>query len=168
MADYALTRASNIILRTVDGVYIPVDSNNKDYQTYQAWLQGHVPDPYAALPVSPQDQFTARLALGMNTTWTLSGGPDGSLNGIYAVDQQTQFNITAEMVVILASGEFSTGTTQRYWLNQAGVPMLMSIAQFKALANAVGAYVNQLYAVLALLIAGQTASWPSNAVTIDA
>jgi hypothetical protein len=169
MADYKLTDGTAII-RTSDNARIPADPDNMDYVAYQAWLAvSNTPDPYVATPLTPQDQFNNKLAAGMNATWTVSGiGAENNLNALYAVDPQTQFNITAESVVILTSGLFSNGTLQRYWLDKTGVPRPMSIAQFKAFAMAVSAYVNGLYAVMAALTAGQNVSWPTNAVTINA
>lgn len=162
MALYQLTSFTSII-RTSDQVLIPADSNNSDYVIYQAWLtSGGVPAP---VTLTPQQQFNNVLAAGIITTWL----SNNSLNGVYAIDQQTLFNITAETVTILSSGMFSTGGTSRYWLNQAGIPMPMSIAQFKAFAMVVSGYVDSLYAVLAAQQAGQVnTSWPSNEVTINA
>jgi len=37
---------SNLILRTTDNAYIPIDENNIDYQAYQKWLsEGNTPTP---------------------------------------------------------------------------------------------------------------------------
>lgn len=169
MANYRLTDTTAII-RTSDNARIPADPDNADYAAYQAWLAvPNTPDPYVAPVQTPQDQFNTKLATGMNATWTVSGvSAETNLNGLYAIDPQTQFNITAETVVILTSGLFSNGTLQRYWLDKTGVPRPMSIDQFKAFAIAVSAYVNGLYAVMAALTAGQNVSWPTNAVTINA
>jgi hypothetical protein len=53
MADYQLT-ATEIVIRTVDGAGIPDDPENRDRQTYDAWLaDGGVPDPYVPPPVEP-------------------------------------------------------------------------------------------------------------------
>lgn len=165
---YSLTQNPNIVQRS-DGVFIPNSSSNADWIAYQAWLSaGNIASPFVPAAITPQQAFASILATGMNTAWTISGGTDGSLNGVYAIDPQTQFNITAEMATILASGMFSTGGTTRYWLNQAGSPMSMNIAQFEAFALAVSSYINGLYAVLATLQSGQSASWPNNQVTIDA
>ena len=163
MGAYSLTLTS-MVKRTSDGVFIPNDPKNPDWVTYQAWLAaGGIPDPYFAT-LNPQQQLNAALTNGINTVWTTT-----SLNGVYAIDSQTQFNITAETVTILTIGTFSNGSTSRYWLNQNGQPMLMSVTQFKAFAMAVSTYVDSLYAVLAAQQAGQTNTpWPSNQVTISA
>jgi hypothetical protein len=164
---YSLTQFDTLVQRS-DGVFIPNDANNIDWIAYQAWLTaGNIAAPYAPV-LSPQQQFNVILSGGINTTWVISGGPDGSLNGLYAIDQQTQFNITAEVVTILSTGVFSTGASTRFWLNMTGQPMQMNTTQFRAFAMAVSAYVNSLYAVLAELTAGATVAWPSNQVSIDA
>jgi hypothetical protein len=164
MGSYSLTLTS-LVKRTSDGVYIPNDPKNNDWVAYQTWLgAGNIPDPYF-VTLTPQQQFSAALANGINTIWT----PSSSLNGVYAIDSQTQFNITAETVTILTIGTFSNGSTSRYWLNQNGQPMLMNVVQFKAFAMAVSTYVDGLYAVLAALQAGQiNTPWPNNQATINA
>lgn len=169
MSAYSLTANANIVKKNSDGSFIPNHSGNSDWIAYQIWLTaGNSADPYFAPSPTPQQQFNMILGSGMSTSWTISNGPEGSLNGVYAIDQQTQFNITAETATILASDMFSTGGTTRYWLNMAGNPMLMNITQFEAFALAVGSYVNSLYAVLAQLQAGAVVSWPNNQVTIAA
>lgn len=36
----------NHILRTSDGAWIPIDTDNRDYREYQEWLAaGNTPDP---------------------------------------------------------------------------------------------------------------------------
>ena len=166
MADYQLT-SSTAILRVLDGVLIPADSNNRDFIAYQAWLAiaGNHPAPVLPPILTPQQQFDAALANGVNTIWTTST----TLNNLYAIDSQMQFNITAESVMILTSGTFSTGATTRFWPTQSSVPMPMNLAQFKAFAMAISTYVNSLYAVLAAKQAGQTNTpWPNNQITINA
>ena len=44
---YTLTAKSNIIVRDIDGAFIPDDPANLDYQDFLAWCDaGHEPTPY--------------------------------------------------------------------------------------------------------------------------
>ena len=55
---YQLT-ASNCILRTTDGVFIPPDPANADYQVFLDWLDaGNTPEP-APAPPPPPPSYTA-------------------------------------------------------------------------------------------------------------
>jgi hypothetical protein len=45
---YTLTVKPNIVVRDIDGAFIPFDPDNRDYQDYLAWLdKGNKPTPYA-------------------------------------------------------------------------------------------------------------------------
>lgn len=51
MSLYKLTQNDQQILRTSDGVTIPLHEGNRDYQEYYAWLQeGNEPLPADPLP----------------------------------------------------------------------------------------------------------------------
>ena len=46
MTEYKLTPKNTSVLRTADGVYIPFDPDNTDYQAYLKWLEeGNTPLP---------------------------------------------------------------------------------------------------------------------------
>lgn len=46
MADYMLTKDSDVVVRTRDGAFIPNDRANLDRQEYDKWVAaGGVPDP---------------------------------------------------------------------------------------------------------------------------
>ena len=63
MADYQLT-ATDSILRTADGAFIPPDPANRDYEEYLKWCDaGGVADPYVAPePAPPQPTEAQELA----------------------------------------------------------------------------------------------------------
>jgi hypothetical protein len=43
---YQLQNFGNCILRLSDGVHIPIDQSNTDYQQYLKWLaEGNTPEP---------------------------------------------------------------------------------------------------------------------------
>lgn len=164
MSDYSLTANNNIVVRNSDQVYIPNDPNNVDWQRYEAWLfAGNTPDPYVPPPPSAQQQYGNAIAAGLSITFSVSTG----LSSTYAIDPQTQFNLCAEIVSILTNGTFGTGQLTRPWPDMAGQYRMFTIEQFKVFASAINFYVNQLYAVVATLQAGQQTNWPNNAVTID-
>jgi hypothetical protein len=51
MTNYRLT-ATDVVVRTVDGLTIPSDSLNTDRMEYTVWLAaGNTPDPYVSTPV---------------------------------------------------------------------------------------------------------------------
>lgn len=164
MADYSLTANNNVVLRNVDHVFIPKDTNNVDWQAYLAWTNGNTPDPYVPPPPSPQQQFTNALSSGLILTFSTTT----TLSATYAIDAQTQANLTAEMVSILVNGTFGTGQTTRYWPDLSGQYHEVTIAQFKELATAITLYVNQLYATINALEAGQQTNWPVNKATVNA
>ncbi len=52
MSDYKLTRSG--IQRLADGANIPIDFNNRDYQSFLAWKNaGNVPEPASILMEIP-------------------------------------------------------------------------------------------------------------------
>ena len=52
---YTLTAHPNIIVRDIDGAFIPADEANVDYVDYLWWLEdGNEPTPYTPPPTSRQ------------------------------------------------------------------------------------------------------------------
>jgi hypothetical protein len=86
MADYQLTATDNVI-RTEDGAYIPADPANRDWIEYQEWIaDGSVPDPYIPPPpVSPEpDPQTTLLYDHENRLRVIEGEPPLSLGDFIA------------------------------------------------------------------------------------
>ena len=172
MAAYQLTRSgvaasAQPVTRESDGAFIPNDVRNADYQQYLAWLNaGSTPDaaPAPSAAEAAQATYTAAIAAGLTLTWSIST----TLNSTYALDQTTQFNMTAETVSILTSGTFTNGQPMRNWPNAAGAFQSFTLAQFKALASAIALYLDGLASALAAASAGGAASWPSVTVTVNA
>jgi hypothetical protein len=70
MAEYQLT-ATDSIIRTEDGVCIPADPANRDYDEYLRWLEaGGVPDPYKK-PQPPIDPELDSVGTGKTTNQIL-------------------------------------------------------------------------------------------------
>jgi hypothetical protein len=66
---YTFTK-DNYIIRDLDGAFIPIDANNRDYQDYLAWIsEGNTPTPYTPPPPTTNDvvqERARRLALGFD------------------------------------------------------------------------------------------------------
>lgn len=163
MGAYALTADPNVVLRTADQAIIPANPLSVDWQTYLNWRnQGNTPDAYVAPTPSVPLQFAEKLATGVQLTWSVST----SLNGTYAVDPATQLNVIAEMLAIVVNNAFGDGGNTRPWPDVSGQLHTINITQFKLFATTIQLYVNQLYATLNALLAQQSASWPSNQISI--
>lgn len=92
-------------------------------------------------PPSPSltaaQQGAAAIASGVTITWSAST----TLNGTYAMDVPTQSNVQAELLAILVNGTFTNGTAAIAWPDVSGNLRNFSVAQFKALATVLGAFV---------------------------
>lgn len=111
MADYRLTD-SEVVVRTIDGAFIPNDPLNRDRIDYEAWLaDGNEPDPYEPpvvvepVPDTISDrQFFQQLAIAGVITQeealvaVKTGDIPGALSGfVAALDDAARFN--AEMLL---------------------------------------------------------------------
>lgn len=66
MADYKLTDTS-IVIRNVDGAFIPADPANTDRIAYNGWLAlGYTPDPYVPPPAIPQPVTPRQIRLALS------------------------------------------------------------------------------------------------------
>lgn len=60
--NYQLMTGSNSVIRS-DGVTVPDDPDNRDWQAYLEWLrEGHTPQPAPTLSVQQQMQFSIQAA----------------------------------------------------------------------------------------------------------
>ena len=111
MADYRLTD-SEVVVRTIDGAFIPNDPLNRDRIDYEAWLaDGNEPDPYEPpvvvepVPATISDrQFFQQLAIAKVISQeealaaVKTGDIPAALSGfIAALDDAARFN--AEMLL---------------------------------------------------------------------
>lgn len=117
------------------------------------------PSASASTPPTIQKQAAALLGKGL----TISSMSMRPLNGTYPVDSATQNHMQSEIISIMLSGSFADGSPLVSWPDTSGNNHAFSVAQFKAFALAVGAYVAGLYKVIngsSTTIPASTASIP--------
>lgn len=140
----------------------PVAHGSQIYANCVAGLYGPV-GPYVAPTPSPQAQYAAAIALGLAVT----SASTPALNATYAIDVNSQSDIAAEAQFISTYAEFTNGQQTFSWLDATNTPHTFpSTALFMAFAKAAAVYVSACKQVLATLIGGGTATWPSNAAAI--
>lgn len=95
-------------------------------------------------------QATVALAAG----FTITSASTPVLNGTFAVDDEVQSHIQAEVTAIMLSGltgtpAFADGTATVDWPDLAVPPVnhTMTVAEFKIFAGTIGAYVAALFKV---------------------
>lgn len=83
-------------------------------------------------------QAAALLGAGLAITSTSTS----ALDATYAITSTSQQHIQAEVTAILLNNTFADGTTSLAWLDAAGTSHTFDVAQFKAFATAVAAFVS--------------------------
>ena len=125
-----------------------------------------VTETYAtvSLPSTALAQMTydAAIAAGVILTWTSST----TLNGTYAIDQQTMVQLNSVWTVLMANNFFPNGTALQPWKQMNGTGVKMGSPQFKNFGTALSKYVAQLGEARDAQAGGGTPTWPSNQVTI--
>ena len=114
--------------------------------------------PAAAPAPTPAQQAATLIATGLAVTST--GTP--ALSATYPCDPTTQSHIAAEMISVLVNGTFADVTASVQWPDVTGALHTFTLAQWRPLAVAIGAFVA---AALKVQI-GATTTLPSAAVTI--
>ncbi len=164
MAAYQLVSGFGGVQRTADGAFIPNDARNLDWQAYQAWLGlGNTPDPVPT-PPAPTLAQQAGAAMLSGLTISISGamtlGPT-----VFPTDPTTQQKIAAVVTTLNTIGTFPDGGTSYVLKDAAGTWHTFTIAQYKAVAGAISAYVAALF----LIIDGNprgAVSLPPNSVSL--
>lgn len=129
------------LIRRGDGVVIPPDPANANYQAYQAFIAGG--GKPGLVPIT-QAMVDAAAFLAGGLTVTSTGSP--AISGTYRCDGLTMAGIQAEVNAILLSGAtptFADGTASLNWPDVAGVGHTFTVAQFHELAMAVCNFVVQ-------------------------
>lgn len=116
-----------------------------------------------AAPVAPgpdaDTQLAVRLQAGIAITSTTT-----ALNGTYALDPDSQANITG-IIALLGAGQAMPQDPLPY-PDTVGAPHMFTPDNFKAFATAVSGYVFALRTSWALLKADQSPGWPTLPVSI--
>lgn len=116
---------------------------------------------YAAAAAAAVLAASAQAALAAGCQIVSTGNPS-TLDGTYPVDAASQAYVNAEVTSILLNGTFTDGTSSAAWLDVSNAAHTFSLAQFKTLATALGAFVTGCLKV----INGQSASLPAQPATI--
>jgi hypothetical protein len=110
----------------------------------------------------PNAELAQRLAAGIVITSTATP----ALNGTYSINEESQRFISGTAAGIAARNRLPGGQATFAYGDAAGQTHAFSQQDFLNFADAVEDYVYLLYATAQQLLAGQSAPWPSNAVTI--
>lgn len=85
-----------------------------------------------------------------------------ALDGSYTISNQDQAHISAEVQSLMLNGTFADGSSTVAWPDASGAVHTFSVAEFKAFATAIGAFVAACYKVLN----GTSTTLPSASLTI--
>ena len=162
--------SNTVYVAVIDGItmYVPVSGvvARDAYITTMVsdWIKAGgivAPAPAPSNTQIAQGKYANALST-VNVTWTTSN----SLNGTYAVDSGTQFNVTAETVSILQNNTMTNGTSSRLWHQANGNFVTINTTQFKKFATAVASYVDSIQMAYANTIANSATVWPSANLSI--
>lgn len=114
MTIYQLT-ASDSIIRTADGAFIPSDPANRDRAAYEVWLaQGNTPDPYVApeLPPAPipGSDFITRVTDAEYLAITAAGRSNGQIGKwIELLRMRGEIDVTGATAIAAKAGLVAAG-----------------------------------------------------------
>lgn len=134
---------ADVVATNTAGVYSFKTADGVALDTLPTTLVPYVvptpePVPGAAAGAAAAAAFAAGLAVTSTAT--------PALNGTYPLDPVTQAHIQAEIIAILLNGTFADGTGTVVWLDTANAAHTFgSVAEFKAFASAIAAYVAALF-----------------------
>ncbi len=118
---------------------------------------------YVAVPPTPYQLYLAAIAAGIVVT----SASIPTLNATYGVSESDTANISSEALFISTYQEFTNGLTNFSWEDSVGNAHLFpSTAVFMQFSKAVAQYVSACKQALIALSGGNTATFPSNKITI--
>jgi len=116
-------------------------------------------------PAKADPRATLASLISAGAQVVSSGTP--ALNGTYPIDPATQQQVASVALYIAVNGRFPAGQTSFAWTDVSGGSHLFaSTSEFQAFATALADYVAALNLAAKTLLAGGTASWPSEPVAI--
>lgn len=115
-----------------------------------------------AAPVAPTPTLAQQAGSLLGSGLTIASTSTPALDGTYATTSDSQQHIQAEVTAILLNGTFADGSTSLAWLDVAGDSHTFDVAQFKAFATAVAAFVSGCLRC----VNGQSTTLPSASATI--
>ena len=155
-AAYPTMPASSCLLEVTPSEWSAHIENPDGWAVSNGALVSYTPPPPA--PPTLAQQAAALLAAGL----TITSKATGALDAAYPATATAQAQINAEVTSILLNGTFADGTSTIGWLDVTGAPHAFTIAQFKTLATAIGAFVSGCVKC----INGQVTTLPSASTTI--
>ena len=157
---YTLTASGNGVLRS-DGLFIPFDPANTDYQAYLAWVAGG--NTATPLPGLTSDQeLASRIANGIAITST----SNSALNGTYALDATSQAQIFQIGLYANQFATFPSGGTTLEYPDSSGTPHNFTVVAFVAFLKAVASLVSALTTQAGIMAQGGSPSWPPQSAEI--
>jgi hypothetical protein len=111
-----------------------------------------------------QQTYDAAITAGLTLAWVTTT----ALNGTYAIDIASMHLLTMEYNSLIQNNVFPSGTALKPWPDAAGSKHIFSPPNFRLFAPALIKYVSQLGEALTNSLAGQTVTWPSSTVSINA
>ena len=117
---------------------------------------------FTAPPAPPAPTLAQQAVAAMSAGLAITSTATSSLDATYPCNANAQAQLSAEVISLMLNGTFADGTDTIDWVDITGTGHTMSIAQFKTVATAIGAYVSGL----TKCINGQASALPAATATI--
>jgi hypothetical protein len=122
----------------------------------------YVSGTFIALAAPPHPTLPQQAATLIAAGLTITSTSTPAIDATYPCDQTTQTQLSAEVISLMLNGTFADGSDTIEWMDVNRTGHTMTIAQFKTVATAIGAYVSGL----TKCINGQASALPTSTVTV--
>ncbi|SDR52965.1 hypothetical protein [Paraburkholderia tuberum] len=140
-----------------------MDHGREIYADLAAGKYGAI-EPYVAPPLTPDQQYVAAIAQGIEIT----SASVPQINATFGVTDADQADISSEAQFIGLYGEFTNGDAAFAWPDVAGVLReFPDTATFMLFAKAAARYVSACKQAKVALKSGAAADWPSNVIELE-